>query len=375
MVDSIPTARSAGVTRSRDTQPAGAVEESVDVRAEDAFDVAALAAWLREHADGIPDGVPDVRQFPGGASNLTYLLRYDDRDLILRRPPAGVKAKSAHDMRREFTIQSRLGPVFDRVPEMLAFCDDQDVMGSDFYVMSRLEGTILRRDLPPDLTLAPQDARALCLHFLDVLVELHSVDPEAAGLQDLGRGHGYVARQVRGWSDRFRASRTDDVGDYERVMAWLAEHQPDDAATTVIHNDYRLDNVVLDDGLRITGVLDWEMATLGDPLMDLGGALAYWVQADDDDAYFDIRRQPSYVEGMLTRTELVDHYAERTGRRVTPEQWRFYEVFGLFRLGVIAQQIYYRFHHGQTTNPGSAAFLPVVQYLDARCTRLLDEAQ
>jgi aminoglycoside phosphotransferase (APT) family kinase protein len=351
-------------------------DPSVDVRDEDAFDVPTLAAWLRANADGIPDGTPGVRQFPGGASNLTYLLRYPTRDLILRRPPAGVKAKSAHDMRREFTIQSQLAPVFDRVPEMVVFCDDQDVIGSDFYVMQRLEGTILRRDLPDGLQLSAQDASTLCTRFLDVLVELHSVDPAVAGLEGLGRGTGYVARQVRGWSDRYRSARTDNVGDYERVMHWLDEHQPDDIATTVIHNDFRLDNVVLapDDPLHLIGVLDWEMATLGDPLMDLGGALAYWIQADDDDAYFAIRRQPSHVPGMLTRAEMVDYYTSEMGYTVTPEQWRFYEVFGLFRLGVIAQQIYYRYHHGQTTNEESARFLPVVQYLDERCNRLLDEA-
>jgi aminoglycoside phosphotransferase (APT) family kinase protein len=351
-------------------------DPAVDVREEDAFDAAALAAWLRAHADGIPDGVPDVRQFPGGASNLTYLLGYPERELILRRPPSGAKAKGAHDMGREFTIQSRLAPVFGRVPEMVAFCDDPDVIGSEFYVMQRLEGTILRRDLPEDLSLSAEEAGALCRGFLDVLVELHSVDPSAAGLDDLGKGAGYVARQVGGWSHRFRAARTDNVGDYERVMRWLDEHQPDDVATTVIHNDFRLDNVVLapDDPLSIIGVLDWEMATLGDPLMDLGGALAYWIQADDDDAYFAIRRQPTHVPGMLTRAEIVDYYADRMGYDVTPEQWRFYEVFGLFRLGVIAQQIYYRYHHGQTTNEEYARFLPVVEYLDERCNRLLDEA-
>jgi aminoglycoside phosphotransferase (APT) family kinase protein len=351
-------------------------DPSVDVRGEDAFDAEALAAWLRAHADGIPDGVPDVRQFPGGASNLTYLLRYPGRDLILRRPPSGAKAKGAHDMGREFTIQSRLAPVFDRVPEMVAFCDDPDVIGSEFYVMQRLEGTILRRDLPEDLTLSAEDAGALCRGFLDVLVELHSVDPSAAGLDDLGKGAGYVARQVGGWSHRFRQARTDNVGDYERVMGWLDEHQPGDVATTVIHNDFRLDNVVLapDDPLKIIGVLDWEMATLGDPLMDLGGALAYWIQADDDDAYFAIRRQPTHVPGMLTRAEIVEYYAGRMGYDVTLEQWRFYEVFGLFRLGVIAQQIYYRYHHGQTSNEEYASFLPVVEYLDERCNRLLDEA-
>jgi aminoglycoside phosphotransferase (APT) family kinase protein len=355
-------------------------DPSVEVRGEDAFDVEAVAAWLREHAEGVPEGTPEVRQFPGGASNLTYLLHYPgagaDGDLILRRPPPGAKARGAHDMRREFTIQSRLAPVFPRVPAMVAFCDDQDVLGSDFYVMERLRGTILRRELPEDLALTPEDAGRLCDGFLDVLVELHGVDPAGARLDDLGRGEGYVARQVGGWSDRFRRARTDDVGDFEAVMAWLDARQPADVATCVIHNDFRLDNVVLDpdDPLRVVGVLDWEMATLGDPLMDLGGALAYWIQADDDEAFQRIRRQPTHLRGMYTRAEMVEHYTARTGFSVTPEQWRFYEVFGLFRLAVIAQQIYFRFHAGQTTNQAYAEFLPVVQYLDHRCTRLVAEA-
>jgi aminoglycoside phosphotransferase (APT) family kinase protein len=351
-------------------------DPTVEVREEDAFDVPAMATWLRANATDAPEGTPEVRQFPCGASNLTYLLRYPAVDLILRRPPAGAKAKSAHDMFREFTIQSKLAPVFGYVAGMVAFCDDQDVIGSDFYVMERLEGTILRRDPPEGLTLSPVGARTLCTNFLDVLVELHSVDPSEAGLDDLGRGSGYVARQVGGWSDRFRKARTDNVGDYERVMGWLEAHQPQDVATCVIHNDFRLDNVVLarDDPMRVLGVLDWEMATLGDPLMDLCGAMAYWIQADDDDAFQAIRRQPSHLTGMLTRAQIVDYYTERMGYSVTPEQWRFYEVFGLFRLGAIAQQIYYRYHHGQTTNEEYARFLPVVQYLDERCNRLLDEA-
>jgi aminoglycoside phosphotransferase (APT) family kinase protein len=360
-------------------------DPTVEVRAEDAFDVPAVAAWLRGNADErvVPradlDGVPEVRQFPGGASNLTYLLRYPTGDLILRRPPSGAKAKSAHDMRREYTIQSQLGDAFGYVADMVAFCDDHAVIGCDFYVMVRVEGTILRQELPEGMALTPAQARGLCTDFLDVLVELHSVDPSAAGLEALGRGSGYVERQVGGWSDRYRAARTDDVGDYERVMGWLAKHQPADVATTVIHNDFRLDNVVLDvqDGSeeppRIVAVLDWELATLGDPLMDLSGALAYWVQADDDEAYRAIRRQPSHLPGMLTRAEMVKHYTARTGLSVTPDQWRFYEVFGLFRLGVIAQQIYYRYHHGQTTNEMYAVFRDVATYLETRCNRLIDE--
>ena len=352
--------------------PAGAVRD------EDAFDVAAVAAWLREHADDAHglDGTPDVRQFAGGASNLTFQLTYPTRELILRRPPSGAKARGAHDMGREFTIQSRLAPVFGYVPGMVAFCQDDSVIGSDFYVMEKLPGTILRADLPPGMTLSEDDARALCGRFLDVLVELHSVDVEAAGLSDLGKGEGYVGRQVAGWSERYRRARTDNVGDFETVMAWLDEQQPDDVATCVIHNDFRLDNVVLDhdDPLRIRGVLDWEMATLGDPLMDLGGALAYWIQADDDTVFRQLRRQPSDLPGMLTRAEMVAAYAERSGLTVTPGQWRFYEVFGLFRLAVIAQQIYYRFHLGQTTNPAYEGFLAMVRYLDERCARLVAEA-
>jgi len=359
-------------------RPAG---DAVEVRAEDAFDVEAVARWLRAHADdptGL-EGTPEVRQFPGGASNLTYLLSYPRRDLVLRRPPVGAKARGAHDMRREFGIQSRLAPVFGYVPAMVAFCDDPALLGSDFYVMDRVEGTILRADAPADPVLDEAAARRLCERFLDVLVELHDVDPQRAGLDDLGRGAGYAARQVAGWSDRYRRARTDDVGDLEPVMAWLEEHRPDDVATCVIHNDFRLDNVVLagphgaggSDPWRVVGVLDWEMATLGDPLMDLGGALAYWVQADDDEDYLALRRQPSHLPGMLTREQMVAGYAERTGRSVPGDRWRFYEVFGLFRLAVIAQQIYYRYHHGQTTNPAYAAFLPVVRYLDERCHRLL----
>jgi aminoglycoside phosphotransferase (APT) family kinase protein len=354
-------------------------EGATEVREEDAFDVAAVATWLRERRSdetGL-DGVPVVQQFAGGASNLTYLLRYPSRDLILRRPPNGAKAKSAHDMSREFTIQSQLKPVFDPVPDMVAFCDDPTVIGSDFYVMQRLEGTILRRDLPDGLELSESDARQLCANFVDVLVELHGVDPAKAGLDKLGKGAGYVARQVSGWSDRFRKARTDNVGDYERVMQWLQDNQPEDVATCVIHNDFRLDNVVLapDQPLSILGVLDWEMATLGDPLMDLSGALAYWIQDDDDEFFSGFRRQPTHLPGMFTRAEMVNYYTTKTGMSVTPERWTFYEVFGLFRLAVIAQQIYYRYHEGQTHNEAYARFLPITQYLEGRCQRLIDGAQ
>ncbi|MBK7271654.1 MAG: phosphotransferase family protein [Actinomycetales bacterium] len=353
------------------------------VRDEDAFDVPRVASWLRENATDARglDGIPEVGQFGGGASNLTYLLRYAasptapaGRDLVLRRPPAGTKAKGAHDMRREHDLQAALAPVFPLVPRMVACCQDHEVLGSDFYVMERVAGIILRRNLPAELGLDADTTRRLCVAAVDTLADLHAVDVEAAGLAGLGRGPGYVGRQVAGWSERYRKARTPDVPDAEAVMAWLAAEQPPDVATVLIHNDFRFDNLVLDptDPTRIVGVLDWELATVGDPLMDLGSALAYWVQADDDLVMQRMRRQPTHAPGMLTRAEVVERYTERAGLVVSPEQWRFYEVFGLFRLAVIAQQIYYRFVHGQTSNPAFAEFGAAVAYLDYRSRSILE---
>ena len=351
------------------------IEGAGPVRDEDAFDVEAVRAWLAGHGCAL-DGDIAVQQFAGGASNLTYSLRTADQDLILRRPPAGQKAKGAHDMGREYRIQAALKEPFGLVADMVAFCEDPDVIGSDFYVMRRLDGVIPRRDFPPGVQLAEPDVRRLCTHALDVLIALHRVDAERAGLADLGKGTGYVERQVSGWSTRFRNARTEDVGDYEAVMAWLAAEQPDDVGNCLIHNDFRFDNLVLDrdDPTRVLGVLDWEMATLGDPLMDLGGTLAYWVQDDDDEFFRQFRRQPTNLPGMLSRAEVVDYYCAATGHEITPERWRFYEVYGLFRLGVIAQQIYYRYFHGQTHNEAYAVFGPAARYLEQRCRQIIGAA-
>lgn len=356
------------------------------VRGEDAFDVAAVAAWLRSLTPddaGVLAGVdlgdddepviPEVRQFSGGASNLTYVLRYPGGDLVLRRPPAGTKARGAHDMKREYRVQSALRPVYPLVPRMVGFCDDPTVIGSDFYVMERLEGTILRKELPLELRLDAATTRRLCERAVDALVDLHSVDVAAAGLSDLDRGDGYVRRQVEGWSARYRRARTPDVPDFAPVMKWLKANQPEDSGHCLVHNDFRLDNLVLDpaDVTSVIGVLDWEMATIGDPLMDLGGALAYWVEEGDGPLFKAFRRQPTHAPGMLTRRQVVERYAQRSGRQITAESWRFYEVFGLFRLAVIAQQINYRFFHGQTTNRAFRAFRPAVAFLEQRCLRII----
>ncbi|SDS91271.1 Predicted kinase, aminoglycoside phosphotransferase (APT) family [Nocardioides scoriae] len=350
----------------------GPIDGATPVREEDAFDLDAVRTWLAGQGTELGEDV-EVQQFGGGASNLTYSLRDGRHDLILRRPPAGQKARGAHDMGREFRVQSGLAEVFPLVPRMLAHCTDESVIGAEFYVMERVDGVIPRRDFPPGVDLSPEQTRELCLHALDVLVDLHSVDVDDTELASMNKGDGYVERQVSGWSRRFRDARTEDVGDYEQVMGWLEAHRPGDVGHCLIHNDFRFDNLVLDreDPTRVVGVLDWEMATVGDPLMDLGGTLAYWVQADDDDFYLQFRRQPTTAPGMLTRQEVVDHYLERTGREVSAEQWRFYEVFGLFRLGVIAQQIYYRYFHGQTTNEAYAIFGPAARYLEQRCERII----
>ena len=352
-----------------------AADESRPVREEDEFDVDRVATWLRAHADeGWRDrltGTPEVRQFPGGASNLTYSLRYPDADLILRRPPHGVKAKGAHDMGREHRIQQALAPVFPLVPDMVAHCDDESVIGLPFYVMTRVDGVIPRRELGLDLT--PEQASTLCGNVWDVLVQLHSVDLDATGLRRLGKGEGYVGRQVSGWTTRLANAATDDLGDWSDVTAWIEAHQPADVGTCLIHNDFRFDNLVLTPGdpPAVAAVLDWEMATLGDPLMDLGGSLAYWVQDDDDEFFRQFRRQPSNAPGMWTRVQIVEHYCDRAGVEVPPERWRFYEAFGLFRLAVIAQQIWYRYYHRQTTNEAYARFGPAVGYLEQRARAVI----
>jgi len=349
------------------TQTAG-LDRAVAVRPGEQLDVAAVTAWLREQGLTL-SRTPNVTQYAGGASNWTYRLEYPERDLILRRPPSGTKAKSAHDMNREYTVQKALQPFFPVVPNMVGLCRDASVIGSEFYVMDRIVGVIPRRNFPTNVSLTPAQTRQLCLHVFDKLIELHRVDYQAAGLDKLGKGKGYVKRQIEGWCDRWESARTWNVLPGRDVTAWLKAHTPQDVATCVIHNDYRLDNLVFDphEPTRVIGVLDWEMATLGDPLMELGSALAYWIQADDDVVIRALRRQPSHLPGMLTRAEIVQYYSDKTGWK--PDNWTFYEVYGLFRLAAIIQQIYYRYHHKQTRNPAFKYYWLHANYLIARAYR------
>lgn len=343
-------------------------DESRPVRDEDAFDVEALAAWLGRGP------ISGVRQFPGGASNLTYLLQMaEGDDLILRRPPTGTKAKGAHDMGREYRLQEALGEVFAKVAPMVAYAtEDESPIGAELYVMGKVPGVIPRMDFGFPVT--PEQADALCRNAVDTLADLHALDvTQVPGLARLAKGDGYIERQMSGWCRRFEAVITEDTGDWSDVIDWLRAHQPDDVAQVLIHNDYRFDNMVLDaeDPTRIVALLDWELATVGDPLMELGNTMTYWVQADDDELFQAFRRQPTNAPGMWTRAQVTEHYLARTGYAPSAQDLAFYEVFGQFRLAVIAQQIWYRYVHKQTTNEAHAVLGQAVAYMEQRSRALI----
>ncbi len=347
------------------------LDKGGEVREGEELDTQAISAWLRAQGVDI-QGEPTVTQFSGGASNWTYRLQYDNQDLILRRPPKGTKAKSAHDMVREYTVQKALKDAYPYVPKMIALCTDEEVVGADFYVMERMEGIIPRANLPKGVDLNTAQTRALCTNVIDALIELHQVDyQQYPELVSLGRGEGYCERQVSGWDKRYVKAKTPNVPSFALVRQWLGKHTPADSKMCIIHNDWRFDNVILDtdDPTKVIGVLDWEMATLGDPLMDLGSALAYWIEEDDNIIMQQSRRQPTHLDGMMTREEVVAYYLERTGLQI--DNWTFYEVFGLFRLAGIVQQIYYRYYNKQTTNPAFKNFWIIVQVLHAKCLKLI----
>lgn len=351
------------------------VDKAASVRPGEELDVDAVHQWLQAIKPEL-QSLPQVTQYAGGASNWTYCLDYPNESLILRRAPAGTKAKGAHDMGREYRLQHALKPVYGYVPEMIGFCDDESVLGTEFYVMEKLSGIIPRKNMPRGLELSAETTRKLCHNVLDSLIELHQVDYQAAGLDALAKGEGYTERQIKGWSQRYRNAKTWNVPSGKFVMRWLEDNMPSKESICLTHNDFRFDNVVLDieDPTHILGVLDWELATLGDPLMDLGNSLAYWVEEGDDFLAQMTRRQPTHLPGMLTRQEVIDYYldkmnAEKMG--IDIGDFRFYAVYGLFRLAGIAQQIYYRYHHKQTDNPAFKNFWLFVHYLLWRCKRTI----
>jgi len=336
-------------------------DSSKPIRSGEELDLARLEPYLLSHFPDL-DGALVVTQFPSGHSNLTYSVSLGGKEMVLRRPPFGSKVKSAHDMGREYNVLSKLHPAYP-TPQPLLYCTDDSLLGAPFYVMERVRGVILRRNLPAGLDLPPETARKLSESFIDNLAALHTLDYAALGLGELGKPQGYLERQVRGWMERYQGSKTHDLPEVEPLSTWLHKHIPERSDATLVHNDYKFDNMVLDptDITRIKAVLDWEMCTLGDPLTDLGAALAYWIDPDDAAEMQMVRWGPTIAPGMLRRAELAQRYAEKTGRDLS--NIVFYYAFAMFKLAVIIQQIYYRYFHGFTKDERFASLGEVASTL------------
>ncbi len=347
------------------------LDQTREVRSGEQLDAEKLQAFLRDRLPEV-QGPLSIEQFPAGHSNLTYCIGIGDAQFVLRRPPFGSKVKSAHDMGREYRVLSKLHKVYGPAPEPLVYCDDPDVIGAPFYLMQRIEGVILRKDLPPGLDIAPELARAMSESFIDNLASLHALDYNEIGLADLGKPNGYAQRQVTGWTKRYAGSRTDEIAEVDSVAKWLGENIPPEGTASLIHNDYKFDNVVLagDDLTNIVGVLDWEMSTLGDSLMDLGTAISYWIDPDDPDDLQLIRWGPTTLPGCLNRRQLVDHYAQQTGRDTS--NMVFYLAFAFFKTAVIAQQIYYRYHQGLTKDQRFAFFIEATKIMMRAALRTIE---
>lgn len=351
-----------------------AIDSAGDIRKGEELDESRLAAHLRAFLPEAAEGIA-VRQFPGGHSNLTYLVALGEREYVLRRPPFGSKVKSAHDMKREFTVLSRLSKVYPPAPEPVHFCDDDAVLGADFYLMNRIRGVIHRNRRPADFSMSSGEVRRTCEAFVENLVRLHSIDYEAAGLADLRREGEFVERQVLGWAKRYVGSQTDDIPEIDAVSKWLQDHIPHDVGAVVVHNDYKFDNIVFDpeDGSRIIGVLDWEMATIGDPLLDLGVTLGYWAETEDEEEIKVVQCFLTTEPGAMNRLEIAELYSELSGRPIP--DLNFYYVFALFKLATIVQQIYYRYTQGLTQDPRFASMIGMVRALGRKSIRAVESGR
>lgn len=337
------------------------IDKPTDVREE--IDDEALGAWMAGNVDGFA-GPAEVKQFPSGHSNLTYFVGDADGDeYVVRRPPHGVHVESGHDMSREWNVLQALDGHYDKIPSPLAYCDDESVIGAPFYVMERVEGVILRGSSPDVDGLDASTMEALSETFVREFGEIHDLDWRAIGLEDFGKPDGYVERQVEGWIDRYHQSQTDEIGGMARAADWLREHMPEQKDASLIHNDFKYDNMVLnpDDLTEVVAVLDWEMATVGDPLMDLGTSLAYWFEPGDPEIVKQLDLTATVLEGNYTRREVVDRYEEVTGRDCS--DILFYYVYGLYKVAVIGQQIYYRYEQGHTDDPRFGMLIHAVKAL------------
>ncbi len=349
------------------------MNDTIPVRPDEQFDEQKLAGYLRGRLPG-SDQPLAVRQFGGGAANLTYLLDYGSHQYVLRRPPLGPVARSAHDMSREYKVLSVLHQAYPYAPQAFVHCADTAVIGAEFFVMERRQGVVVRRRIPPEFAGMPAAPRRMSEALVDALADFHAVDFAALGLSDLGRPEGFIERQIAGWYKRWHAAKTEDLADMDIVYRWLGENMPQETAVSLVHNDYKLDNVMLadNDPGKIVAVFDWDMCTLGDPLNDLGALLTYWVEPTDPPYFRAAAMMPVGDDlGFLTREELVQRYAERSGRSVA--DIRFYHALGLFRLTVIIAQIYIRYVRGQTQDQRFAAMGQMIPVM-ARAAREVCDA-
>lgn len=345
------------------------IDQPRETRKGEEIDLAKLNDFLSQN--NAIGRVIGQQQFPGGYSNLTYLLSTDRGEFILRRPPFGAAIKSAHDMGREFKVLTLLKKHYNKIPNPIIYCEESDVIGAPFYIMERIKGVILRPSLVKEMNFTSTEMRRLSESLVDNLVELHRIDIHTTGLDQLGKPEGYIGRQVEGWTKRYLAAQTEVIPAMDGLITWLTEHQPAEGPPSLIHNDYKYDNIVFsaDNLPEIIGVLDWEMCTVGDPWMDLGASLAYWAEAGDGDLarVFNV----SWLTGNLTRREVVERYIEKSGRNVSSPV--FYYAFGLFKNAVIAQQIYARWKQGHSKDPRFGELIHVIRDLSRRGLDALDK--
>jgi aminoglycoside phosphotransferase (APT) family kinase protein len=334
------------------------LDKPVKVRASESPDMGRLKLYLAGKLVDASDDL-EIEQFPGGYSNLTFLLRSGEREFVLRKPPFGANIRSAHDMGREFKVLSALQSVYPVIPQPLLYCEDEGIIGTPFYIMQRVKGVILRNRVPAGMSLDADTMRSISGAAVDNLAALHSIDLFSTGLIHMGKPEGYIQRQVEGWVKRYFTAQTDVIMDMNATAEWLSGNMPAETSPAFIHNDYKYDNLVLDPQSlsHILAVLDWEMATVGDPLMDLGTSLGYWAEPDDSEALKPFNL--TWLEGNLNREQVLQRYKAKTG--INTDDFLFYYVFGSFKIAVIVQQIYARYKKGFTQDPRFASLIYVVR--------------
>lgn len=344
-------------------------DSPIAVGSDHGFDLARLSSYLRSRIGDLSDEF-EIFKFGSGHSNLTYMIRSADREFVLKCEPPGEKVRSAHDMHREFSILSKLYGHYPYVPQPLGYCDDASIIGTRFCVMQRLRGVIIRNQLPEDGPVKPEQVSQQFLRLLEAQAELHSIDIRAVGLEDFGRPIGYVERQVRGWQERLEKTRTKDMADFGAVTSWLIQHLPTGAHhAAVVHNDFKMDNLVWDqdDVVKLVGVLDWEMSTTGEPLMDLGFTLSFWPENSDPPEFRSLRSMP--YPPLISRAKAINYYMMRASRSI--ESPEFFLCFGLFKRAVIEQLKYFRYTRGQAQDLRFAKLYEAVRILRDMCLTII----